>query len=180
MFASAAVILSALLLPALVSADQPFDVAAGCAVTVSSIQEGCAVCAGSNVVANNPYSNNPNPTQWISAAGGCEKSRNETIYLDWSAKYHTVLLSEVRFRYGSVSASDVELILYSETPMNVPVPTAVTYEDGSDWIVFVFNEPNGISGITASGLMLVFTGLGSASTAGVNCAVAVSEVQAWI
>ncbi|KAJ3159700.1 hypothetical protein HK101_001015 [Irineochytrium annulatum] len=156
---------------------QSYDIATGSRVVASSTYNvgPCSnnSCAATNVILADPNVDAPNPLQWISQPGSCDASRNETMSFDWSAKYQTQLLSEVRFRYGDLAASSVGLILYSEVPMNIPNPTAVTYEDTAQWIVFVFNTP-----VTASGMQLMWTGLGS-KDGGSTCYVAVSDVQAW-
>ncbi|KAJ3409406.1 CDC5 cell division cycle 5-like protein [Chytridiales sp. JEL 0842] len=153
-----------------------YDVAAGSLVTASSTYTtgSCAYnnCGGFQVVNNSPLGNDIEIGQWVSAPGSCEKRRNESLTLDWSGKYGTQLLSEVRLRYGELEADDVSLVLYSEVPMNIPNPTATTFEDESNWQVFLFTEP-----VTASGMRLTFTGLKSKDD--VRCFATVQEVQAW-
>jgi hypothetical protein len=56
--------------------------------------------------------------------------------------------------------------------MNVPNPTAITFEDDKNWMVFVFTEA-----VTASGMALTWSGLTSKD--GVQCYATITEVQAW-
>ncbi|KAJ3098644.1 hypothetical protein HDU96_010993, partial [Phlyctochytrium bullatum] len=155
-----------------------YDIAAGSSVTASSTWQGgkCAnnLCMPVNVL--DPTPANPDDLssqQWISDKKACSAERNESLSFDWSKKYTTRLLSEIRFRYGDIEAGKVGLVLYSEIPMNVPNPTAVTFEDNANWTVFVFNKP-----VTASGMQITFYDLKS-DDGGKNCFVAVNEVQAW-
>ncbi|KAJ3214384.1 hypothetical protein HDU67_001717 [Dinochytrium kinnereticum] len=168
----------ALLVKAAPPSFDSYDIAPGSVVTSSSTYQGgnCAVnrCLPSNVLDPTPYDSNDVKTdQWVSDVTACNASRSETISFDWSKKYSVRLLSEIRFRYGDLNAGSVGLVLYSEIPMNVPNPTAVTFEDDSKWTVFVFNTP-----VTASGMQLSFSGLQS-KDGGKNCYVAINEVQAW-
>ncbi|KAI8851159.1 hypothetical protein BC829DRAFT_127696 [Chytridium lagenaria] len=155
-----------------------YDIAPGSVVSASSTYQS-ANCAGnrclpSNVLDPTPADSNDVKTeQWVSDVKACNSSRSESLSFDWSKKYSTRLLSEIRFRYGDIEADGVGLVLYSEIPMNVPNPTAVTFEDSSEWTVFVFNEP-----VTASGMQLTWSNLKS-KDGGKNCYVAINEVQAW-
>ncbi|KAJ3333557.1 hypothetical protein HDU76_006864 [Blyttiomyces sp. JEL0837] len=168
-----------------------YDVATGSLVTASSTYNSGS-CANNNcgvsAVIDNPVDTDIDTTQWVSAPGSCDPNRNESLMFDWSPKYNTQLLSEVRFRYGDLdvsfsdpnpkrldnfAAGSVSLVLYSEIPMNIPDPTAVTYENNASWQAFVFTEP-----VTASGMQLTWSNLGS-KDGGNTCFATVAEVQAW-
>lgn len=159
-----------------------FDVASGAIATASSFNtlDGCQTittyysCAPEQVININGQ-NGADTTQWVSAYGSCEPSHNESLSLDWSDKYKTQLVSEIRFRYGDLDAKSVTLVIFSLIPMNVPTPTAVTYKDDLNWMAYIFDEP-----VTASGITLTFSDLKSKSNQTNSCYVAVTEVQAWI
>ncbi|KAI9357285.1 hypothetical protein DFJ73DRAFT_821173 [Zopfochytrium polystomum] len=173
------VLLTALGVTALAASPSGYDVAAGAKVSASSVnfKDTCATvdCGPGQVLNNNGLGGDiANPAQWVSAYGSCGPLRNETLTVDWSGKYGTQLLSEVRFRFGNGEAQGVTLVLFSAIPMNVPIPTAVTYENDANWMAYVFTEA-----VTASGMVLTFSGLRSLSSEADMCFVSVVDVQAW-
>jgi hypothetical protein len=90
----------------MIAQTQSYDVASGSVVVASSTYTAgpCAYnnCGGFQVVNNSPLGTDVATGQWVSAPGSCEPNRNETLTLDWSSKYNTQLLTEVRFRYGDL------------------------------------------------------------------------------
>jgi hypothetical protein len=97
------------------------------------------------------------------------------LTIDWSFKYGTQLISEIKVRHGSLKSEDVNLILYSQIPFNTPNPVAVNYENGARWDIFIFEKP-----VTASGVKVVLSGLTSFDPNVSNsCQATVAEVQAW-
>jgi hypothetical protein len=68
----------------------------------------------------------------------------------------------------------VSLVIFSQLPINVPVPTATTFQNGDEWWAFVFEEP-----VTASGMQITWSNLVGPSVATNSCFVAISGVEAW-
>ncbi|KAJ3057656.1 hypothetical protein HDU98_006145, partial [Podochytrium sp. JEL0797] len=126
--------------------------------------------------------------QWVSNPGQCDADwktsgtgnldstgrQNASLTLDWSQNYGTQLVTEVRFRYGTMAANawGVQLVIFSIAPLNTS-PVAVPIHDGSGWYAFTFEVP-----VTASGIQLVWYGLQSRN-GGQSCFVSIANVEAW-
>ncbi|KAI9328390.1 hypothetical protein BDR26DRAFT_56139 [Obelidium mucronatum] len=181
---------SALCLLARIALAQSYNLANGAHVTASSTYNSgpCSLYAcGPHQVVNNIPNSIVDVGQWISNPGECDSDwrtsetsdispvgrHNETLTIDWSANYGTQLISEVRFRYGSMAANPwgVQLIMYSQLPMNT-APIAVPIADASDWYAFTFLEP-----VTASGISLTWYGMQSRDN-GKTCFVSIGNVEA--
>ncbi|KAJ3287303.1 hypothetical protein HDU79_005812 [Rhizoclosmatium sp. JEL0117] len=165
-------------LPGLVAAAEelfiPFNVASGALVTASSTSvTGACVsgrCAASNVIG---LASNNATGQWVSAPGTCDVTRPESITIDWSQNFGVQYITEVRYRFGSYPAANANLVVYDTQPMNVNNPTAVTYINDEQWVVYVFEVP-----VTATSLSYTWTGLMSPD-GGVSCQVSVRDIQVW-
>ncbi|KAJ1556728.1 hypothetical protein HK405_001992, partial [Cladochytrium tenue] len=153
-------------------ADGSYDVAAGATVFASSsyTSGACAsnACRPLNAV-------DGTDAYWASSPYTCGSSaHNESLTIDWASKYGIKLISEVRFRYGPGGSGDPTLILYSQTALNVPNPTAYTFVDNEDWSVYLFTQ-----NITASSIVLVLSNIASPNNSDV-CYTTIAEVQAWV
>ncbi|KAI9332908.1 hypothetical protein DFJ73DRAFT_896633 [Zopfochytrium polystomum] len=153
-----------------------FDVAAGAIVTASSTYTS-GVCTNNQCAAANVVNNNASDgiylDWWQSNPTTCSPSLSEYISIDWFSKYKIQYLTEVRFRYGPVTSGSPVLVIFSELPLNVPEPTAVTYTNDNYWTVFVFTVP-----VTASGIKLILNNLSSVD--GQSCYTSIAEIQAWV
>ncbi|KAI9337961.1 hypothetical protein BDR26DRAFT_863360 [Obelidium mucronatum] len=152
----------------------PVNVASGAFVTASSTSNtGACVggrCSPSNVIglaANNATG------QWVSQPGSCDESRAESLTVDWSQNFGIQYITEVRYRFGSFDAQSTNLVVYDTQPMNINNPTAVTYINEEQWIVYVFEIP-----VTATSLSFTWSHLSSPDN-GVSCQLAIRDVQVW-
>ncbi|KAI8622744.1 hypothetical protein BC830DRAFT_1162635 [Chytriomyces sp. MP71] len=151
----------------------PVNIASGAAVTASSTSSTGACypnrCDPINVIG---YATNATG-QWVSQPGSCDQSRSETLSLDWSSNFGVQYVTEVRYQFGILSAANTNLVVYDTQPMNINNPTAVTYINNDQWIVYVFEVP-----VTATSLTFTWSGF-SSPDGNVSCAVAVRDVQVW-
>ncbi|KAJ3021550.1 UNVERIFIED_CONTAM: Nucleolar protein 11 [Siphonaria sp. JEL0065] len=159
------------------AADQifiPINIAAGAMVTASSTSNsgGCVSgrCSASNVIG---LASNNATGQWVSQPGTCDVSRAETLTVDWSQNFGVQYITEVRYRFGTYDAQNTNLVVYDTQPMNINNPTAVTYINEEQWVVYVFEIP-----VTSTSLSFTWTGLSSPDN-GVSCQLSVRDVQVW-
>ncbi|KAJ3328069.1 hypothetical protein HDU76_010626 [Blyttiomyces sp. JEL0837] len=154
---------------------QSVNIASSASIRSSSVDTTgkCAgnKCGAEKVIKTN--GTNDDGSHWFSVPGSCDPLRNESLTLDWTFSLGVQLLSEVRFRYGTLQAGASELVIYSDAPLNVAVPTAVTYIDNIQWHVFVFTEP-----VTATGFQLFWSQLTTNREDGL-CFVEIWEVEAY-
>ncbi|KAJ3407046.1 hypothetical protein HDV05_005625 [Chytridiales sp. JEL 0842] len=134
-----------------------------------------SACAPYHVMDNSATPDEMDFSQWMSTRGSCDAGRTESLTIDWSAKYGTQLISEIKVRHGSLYAENVNLVLYSSIPFNVQNPVAINFENGAKWEMFLFETP-----VTASGVKITFSGLKSSQPDVPSaCQATVAEVQAW-
>jgi hypothetical protein len=78
-----------------------YDVAAGSVVTASSISS-TRLCEQTFCGPEQVFTQN-NTSQWASSDGSCSPTRKEWLLFDWSSKYATQFISEIRFRYSALA-----------------------------------------------------------------------------
>ncbi|KAJ3403293.1 hypothetical protein HDU80_004298 [Chytriomyces hyalinus] len=151
----------------------PFNIATGAVVSATSTST-TGACFPNRCAASNVISLTTNTTgQWVSSPGVCNPTRSETLSLDWSQNFGVQFITEVRYHFGALSASNANLVVYDTQPMNINNPTAVTYTDTDEWIVYVFEVP-----VTATSLSFTWSGL-SSPDGNVSCAVGVRDIEVW-
>ncbi|KAI8827490.1 hypothetical protein BJ741DRAFT_630056 [Chytriomyces cf. hyalinus JEL632] len=151
----------------------PFNIATGAVVSATSAST-TGACFPNRCAASNVISLTTNTTgQWVSSPGVCNPTRSETLSLDWSQNFGVQFITEVRYHFGALSASNANLVVYDTQPMNINNPTAVTYTDTDEWIVYVFEVP-----VTATSLSFTWSGL-SSPDGNVSCAVGVRDIEVW-
>ncbi|KAJ3244361.1 hypothetical protein HDU78_011109 [Chytriomyces hyalinus] len=151
----------------------PFNIATGAVVSATSTST-TGACFPNRCAASNVISLTTNTTgQWVSNPGVCNPTRSETLSLDWSQNFGVQFITEVRYHFGALSASNANLVVYDTQPMNINNPTAVTYTDTDEWIVYVFEVP-----VTATSLSFTWSGL-SSPDGNVSCAVGVRDIEVW-
>ncbi|KAJ3295704.1 hypothetical protein HDU79_008552 [Rhizoclosmatium sp. JEL0117] len=170
---------------------QSYDLALGAHISASStyLSGPCNIysCGPNQVLSTIPGSiidigqwvSNPSQcdADWRTAGTGNLDSAgrlNASLKIDWSENYGTQLISEVRFRYGTVAGNpwSVQLVIFSQTPLNT-FPIATPIKNAADWYAFTFETP-----VTASGIQLTWFGLQSRD-GGQSCFASISNVEAW-